>query len=343
MIEQRQRAFPVTIRTSSFHEVAGAVIRELALPWPDGPAAKETTTEDDIVVVKTVLEHGGVRVTLTEAGDQHPPALESADRSAWGEITGLPGGVSLTLSATGNGSWMNAFTLHGKTEGIDRVLQAMAGALTRLLRARSGVSDEVAVPESWRERARTSSPGTCVLGDAVLKIRRWALDVFEDGWFAVEASGTLDESSNGVVLSPIGPIPATLEDTFFVLARAAEGEPSRPTVESLGEALIGEPVPRDPEEKRSGDWGRTCRYRVGPWVILDRWRRYSTGGKRPFHFRIQHERGGPWAVVADGSAMKNGWAEAHVQIIGDAATRAAVEPRLQSWIADHGWTVKRRR
>jgi hypothetical protein len=283
-------------------------------------------------------------VTLTETSDAQPPAMESADRLAWGEITGLPGGVSLTLSATGNGSWMNAFTLHGETEAIDRVLQAMAGALTRLIRARSGISDEVAVPESWMERTRASSPGTTVLGDAVLKIRRWVLDVFEDGWFAVEASGTLDETSNGVVLSPIGPIPGTLEDTFLVLSRAAGGEPPLPpSVESLGEALIGEPVPREPEETRSGDWGRTRRYRVGPWILLDRWRRYSTGGKRSFLFRIQHERGGPWAVVVEGSAIKNGWGEAHLQIIGDAASRAAAEARLQSWLDANGWTVKRRR
>jgi hypothetical protein len=336
-MDKRERVFPVTIRTSSFHEVAGAVIRELALPWPDGPAAKETKTEDNLHLTETVREHGGIRVILTEASDP------DSDRSAWGAITGLPGGVTLNLSADGNGSWMNAFTLHGETEGIDRVLQAMAGALTRLIRARSGFSDEVAVPDSWMERARASSPGTYVLGGAVLKIRRWVLDVFEDGWFAVEATGTLDETSNGVVLSPIGPIPGTLEDTFLVLSRPAGGEPERMSVASLGEALIGEPVPRVPEEKRSGDWGRTCRYRVGPWILLDRWRLYSTGGKRPFLFRIQHERGGPWAVVVEGSAIKNGWGEAHVQIIGDASSRAALEARLQSWIDAHGWTVKRRR
>lgn len=349
MIEERRRAFPVTIRTSSFTEVAGAVIRELGLPWPDGIAARKTETEGDarsMDQVETVLEHGGVRVALIEASDHEHPPMESADRLAWGEITGLPGGVSLKLDASGNGSWMDAFALRGEAEGIDRVLQAMAGALTRLLRARSVVSDEVAVPESWMDHARASTPGTYVLGNAVLKIRRWVLDLFEDGWFAVELCGALDKNSNSVTVLPIGPLPGTLEDTYFVLSRAAVvgAAPPLPTVESLGAALIDESVPREPEVKRSSkEWGKTRRYRAGPWVLLDRWRRASPDGKIPFLFRIQHERGGSWAVIAKGDVIKNGWGNAHVQIIGDAASRGAVEARLQSWIDANGWSVERRR
>src|SRR5690349_9766127 len=100
-MDERRRGFPVTIRTSTFPEVAVAVIRELGLPWPDGIAANTIKTDG---AVETVLEHGGVRVSLVEASDPSYPAMESADRSAWGRITGLPGGVSLNLSATGNGS-----------------------------------------------------------------------------------------------------------------------------------------------------------------------------------------------------------------------------------------------
>ncbi len=342
-MDQRHRAFPVTIRTSAFPEVAGAIIRELGLPWPDGIAATKTRSEG---TVETLREHAGVRVSLVEASDSEVPAMESADRSAWGGITGLPGGVSLNLSAGGNGSWMDAFTLRGETEGIDRVLQAAAGALTRLIRARSVVSDEVAVPDSWLERARASSPGTYVLGDAVLKIRRWVLDLFEDGWFAVELCGALDESTSSVTVLPIGPLPGTLEDTFFSLTRAGtvKDPPPRPTIDSLGAALIGEPVPRVPEEKRSSEeWGTTRRYRIGPWVLLDRWRSVSPDGKLPFQFRIQHERGGPWGVIAEGQAKKNGWGEVRVQIIGDAAARGEVETRLKTWIDAGGWTVKLRR
>jgi len=343
-MDERHRAFPVTIRTSTFPEVAGAIIRELGLPWPDGIAATKTKKAEGID--ETILEHGDVRVSLVEACDADHPAMESPDRTAWGEIRGLPGGVSLHLSATGNGSWMNGFKLLGEAEGIDVVLQAMAGALTRLIRARSVVSDEVAVPASWLERARASSPGTYVLGDAVLKIHRWVLDLFEEGWFAVELFGALDTSASSVTVLPIGPLPGTLEDTFFSLTRAGTvgDPPPRPTIESLGEALLGEPVPRVPEEKRSSkEWGTTRRYRVGPWVLLDRWRPASPDGKIPFHFRIQHERGGPWGVVAEGEVKKNGWGSARVQIIGDAAARGAVEARLKPWIDVDGWTVKVRR
>jgi hypothetical protein len=346
VIDERQRAFPVTIRTSSFLEVAGAVVRELGLSWPDGTPVTQTKTEDGTIVVTTSRKHGDVQVTLTEAGDETHPPMESADRSAWGEISGLPGGVSLNVSATGNGSWMDGFVLRGEARDIDHVLQAMAGALTRLLRARSVVSDEVAVPESWMDHARASAPGTYVLGDAVLKIRRWVLDVFQDGWFAIELCGALDESSNSVTVLPIGPLPGTLEDTFFALSRVGVvGEPPpRPTLESLVAALLDEPMPRVPEVKRaSREWGTTRRYRTGPWVLLDLWRPAAPDGKIPFLFRIQHERGGPWAVVAEGSAKKNGWAEVRVQIIGDAAARGAVEARLNSWIDAGVYTVKVRR
>jgi hypothetical protein len=352
MAESLRRSLPFKLRTGDFFDFARAVVRTLGLPWPDEVRAKRKRTcgnADTPDAVDSTWEHGGVRIVLGETSDHDHPPMEAADRFASACLLGLPGTTSLRATATGNGAWFEILELYGDEPVVDRVLDAVATTLTELARERSYVSEGLLYPDTWKERARASRVGDFVRSGSVLRTERWVVEDYEDGWFAVEPGGELAMDRPGISLTPIGPLPRALEDTTLSLSRAYCGMPP-PSLEVLVPLLLGEPLPAAPEEVFTPEcevtaWkGTKRRFRSGPRLFLDRHALASrSDDKIALTIRIHSERGGPWCVLFEGEYTPNGWAKAKVKIIGDTASRDAVEARLSTWIQSQGWSLDHRR
>jgi hypothetical protein len=304
-------------------------------------------TEDraaNSVITTTTWAHEALRAELVEATDYEHPPMESADRSAWASVSGLPGETRISL-AVENATTITHFELRGRRPEADLVLAGWGKGLLALADANVWVQELDLPLDAWVARARGLD-----LGDFVFDERPWWLvepemivAKKEVPHFAFAFGGGFERkaATAGVWIDPIGPVPALRHAVSFVARHAASITPvdAVPDLGALVESLLGAPLPAEPEAVAT-PWPthRTRRFRVGSWVIRD-WRE-TFGDATTTRLRFQEESGGPWALFAKLDTQKNGLGRGSFNLLGAPDATRLPEERVHAWLVAKGWSME---